>query len=66
MDFILALVLLLAFLSVYFMPTLTAFFLYRSKKKYVVLFINTLLGWTLIGWFVAFLLAASKNKETNV
>jgi len=44
----------------YFLPSLLALFRKRFKK---VLPVNLLLGWTIIGWIVAFVWAASVQVE---
>ena len=50
------------FLFIYFIPTLLAL---GSKKDnfFAIMLLNLLLGWTLIGWFVALIWAATKDKK---
>ena len=47
----------------YFLPTLIA----RDKPDLVAIFLlNLLLGWTVIGWFVALIWASAAEKYTPV
>jgi hypothetical protein len=48
---------------IYFAPTIIAFNR-EHGNKYVVLIINIVFGWTLIGWLVAIFIASSKNFKT--
>jgi hypothetical protein len=47
---------------VYFLPMLLAILL-RNRRWIVVGLVNLLLGWTIIGWFVALVLAFSLQKR---
>ena len=49
----------------YFIPALNA---YSNKKRNVasVLIINLFLGWTVIGWIVAFAMSAGKDSNPTV
>lgn len=46
-------------IALYFLPTLVAFYTGRGKLRQVVL-VNVFLGWTLVGWIVALVLATKK------
>ncbi len=50
-------------LVVYFVPTIVALFR-RAPNSLLVLVVNLFLGWSLIGWVVALLLAA-RSKRAN-
>jgi hypothetical protein len=58
-----ALLLILAFLLIYFLPTITA---YRNPKRHnvdPVVWVNLLLGWTVIGWIVAEIWANTPDTD---
>lgn len=59
-----ALIALLFLLACYFLPTLVAAL--RGKiGSGGVFFVNLLLGWTVVGWFVAFIWACSGRTEAD-
>jgi hypothetical protein len=54
-------IIIILFLLIYFLPTLLAF-----KKKnniFVVFIINILLGWTIVGWFLALYFSFKKDHS---
>jgi len=53
----------LAVAIVYFTPSIIAVMSHR-KNTGAVIIINVFLGWTLIGWVIAFAMAVSGDKET--
>lgn len=60
MNTVLAFLLLILFLMVYFMPTVYA----HGKRNFQSIFIvNLFLGWTIIGWVVALAWACYKEKK---
>jgi hypothetical protein len=60
----LALLVLVAFLACYFLPTLIAAI--RGKLGTGgVFFVNLFLGWTVVGWFVSFIWACSGRTESD-
>jgi hypothetical protein len=53
----------LLFLVAYFGPTLTAFL--RKKRNVLAIFVlNFLTGWTVVGWFAAFIWALTVDAPT--
>ncbi len=50
------------YLIIYFLPTLVAL-LFGSNRKGAVFVMNLFLGWTLIGWVLAFIWAVSPKQE---
>jgi len=66
-ELIWALGFLLFLLGAYFIPTAVAFSR-DARTRWLVAVMNTLLGWTLVGWIVALALAirsAPRAKEPN-
>jgi uncharacterized membrane protein len=62
----LELLLILIVLVIYFVPTMLAFALHKPKRN-LILLINLLLGWTTIGWVVAFVMVfVNFNNATPV
>lgn len=60
MESVLALVLILVGLGIYFLPTIVA--VNKSKLNTGAIFIlNLLLGWTFLGWVVALVWAMTKD-----
>ena len=51
-HFIIGLVIIILLLLIFFLPTIIAFSK-RRKHKWIILFINVVFGFTLIGWFGA-------------
>jgi hypothetical protein len=43
--------------AIYFAPTLVAFFR-RQQNRWLILVLNTLFGWTIVGWIICFAWAA--------
>lgn len=43
-------------IAIYFMPTIIAI-INRKSRMVTVLLINAFLGWTVVGWIIAFILA---------
>ena len=65
MDYgIVAVILLVIVLPLYFLPTIVAAIRKTENIGWVVL-INVLLGWTLIGWAVALAMAVSSPSPTG-
>jgi hypothetical protein len=65
MEHTITVILLLIALIIYMLPTLIAYARDIPQRKAVTVF-NIVLGWTLIGWFIAFLwatLAATTPEE---
>jgi len=65
MDHTIFVIILLLVLIIYMLPTLIAYARDIPQRKAVTL-LNIVLGWTLIGWFIAFLwasLAATTPEE---
>ena len=58
--------LLIGCVVLYFLPTVVA--LVRSKANGTggVVFVNLLLGWTVVGWFVAFIWACSGETHAEI
>lgn len=48
-------------LAVYFLPTILAYKDDRKNKDWVCL-VNLFLGWTVIGWFIAFVMQSSAKE----
>ena len=51
-------------LVVYFFPTIVA--MLRSHNPGGVFIVNLLLGWTLVGWCVALVMACGANRRARV
>lgn len=51
-------------LLVYFLPTIVAG-IREAKNGYGIVMLNLWLGWTVLGWFVAFVLACAAPSEEN-
>jgi hypothetical protein len=47
--------------ALYFAPTIVAF-LRHSKQRLPVLVLNTLLGWTFVGWVVSLVMAVGRTE----
>lgn len=62
---VLAGALLLLFLYIYFLPTITAI-KRNSPHKTAVIVLNVLFGFTLFGWIVALILATKKTQPTII
>ncbi|MEI6352901.1 MAG: superinfection immunity protein [Candidatus Nomurabacteria bacterium] len=58
-NFLVGIVIFILVLGLYFLPTITAM---RRKKKNdgVILLINLLVGWTVVGWLIALVMATSE------
>lgn len=54
-----------AALAVYLIPTWFALFRKRKTNKAPCIVINVFLGWTVIGWVVAFAMAVSNDPEES-
>lgn len=50
---------------IYFLPTLVAL-VRNSRKTGMVFFLNLFLGWTIIGWVVMLVLAATSETKVQV
>jgi len=50
-------------LGLYFLPTITG---YKKKNAGAIFALNLLLGWTFIGWVVAFVWAATVDNSQQV
>jgi len=46
--------------GLYFLPTVWAYAHHRRERASAVLLVNLLLGWTVIGWFAALVMANGK------
>ena len=59
------LLIVIGFFALYFAPSIMA---YKRNKhnKGAILTLNTLLGWTLLGWVVALIWAESKDSENTI
>lgn len=58
----LAVFLSLFFLAIYLLPSMIAY----SNNKYnkgTILLINILIGWSIIGWFIALFMSISRNRQ---
>jgi hypothetical protein len=49
-------------LAIYFLPTIFAVVL-RRRNALLVAVVNTLLGWSFVGWVVALVMALAKESE---
>lgn len=58
------LIILVAIFIVYFMPWCIAM-LREHDRRFMIGLLNLLLGWTLIGWLIAFLWAAAGKTKTG-
>lgn len=56
---------LLGSVALYFVPTIIAFHKGHPQKKYIAL-INTLLGWTLLGWILVLIWALNTTETTEL
>ena len=59
-DLVIALLVLIIFLVLYFIPTIIAFS-YNRKNKVAIFVLNFLLGWTFFGWVGALVWAFMKD-----
>ena len=63
-DVIREIMLFFLFLLFYFLPTIIA--AYNQKRNYVaILFFNLFLGWTILGWFIAFIWGLMKDSPPS-
>jgi hypothetical protein len=60
------LLLILLTLACYFLPTFVACMRGKAHGTGGVFFVNLLLGWSVIGWFVAFIWACSGTTQAEV
>jgi hypothetical protein len=60
------LILILIALACYFLPTVIATVRGKANGTTGVFFVNLCLGWTLIGWFIAFIWACSGETNAEV
>lgn len=61
-----AVILLVVAFCVYFLPTLIAGGRGKANGEGGVFLVNLLLGWTVLGWFVAFIWACSGETRRDV
>jgi hypothetical protein len=52
-------------IGMYFLPTIVAV-VARRRNAVLVAIVNTLLGWSVVGWVVALVMAATKEPEPRV
>lgn len=52
--------------AIYFLPTLVAFAHKKCPNKVGVLLLNLLLGWSVIGWIIALVMACSNGSSTKI
>ena len=52
-------------LGLYFLPTIVAVVAQRRNAPMVAI-VNTLLGWSFVGWIVALVMAAARDPEPHV
>ena len=52
-------------LACYFLPTIVACMRGKANGTGGVFFVNLLLGWTVVGWFVSFIWACSGTTEAD-
>lgn len=62
MSTVVIIFIILAGLTIYFIPTITAY-AQEKRNKGPVFVINLFLGWTFIGWIAALIMAVSKDKH---
>jgi hypothetical protein len=60
------LALLLALVCIYFLPTIISGVRDKAEGGGGVFIVNLLLGWTLIGWFVAFIWACTGRTKPDL
>ena len=60
------LILILIALACYFLPTLIACMRGKANGTGGVFFVNLLLGWTVVGWFVSFIWACSGETSADM
>ena len=60
----LSLPIVLALVGLYFVPTMVALFRH-AKHSAAIVVINLLLGWTVVGWLVAFVWSCTSEKGAS-
>jgi threonine/homoserine/homoserine lactone efflux protein len=60
------LVVILIAIAIYFLPTMIAVGRGKAQGQAGVFFVNLCLGWSVIGWFVAFIWACSGETRADV
>jgi heme/copper-type cytochrome/quinol oxidase subunit 2 len=60
------LILLILAIACYFLPSIIALIRGKANGQMGVIFVNLFLGWTVVGWFLAFVWACSGETQAQI